>query len=130
VQRVLGLLQWHRRLGVHDAASGRHPLRAPGGHDAGVAGGVAMLLAPREQVGHGLDARVRMRANPILAGRDAERSEMVQEYPRSHGMAPAIGQGAAHGERADGSFLRLHDAFDVSHIRSFDPGPRRSSRPG
>src|SRR6185436_20936636 len=97
-----------------DAATGRHPLRAARGDDPGMARGVAMLLAAREDVGHRLDARMRMRADPVALRLHAKGAEVIEEDPRTHRVALTEGQRAAHGERADRRDLRLRDVLDAA----------------
>src|SRR5436190_1043815 len=97
-------------LRVDDAPPGRNPLRAARADDAVVTRGIAMLVAALEQVGHGFDPRVRMRAHAVHPGLRRERAEMVEEDPRAYRVAIARGKRAAHAEGAHGRELRIDNA--------------------
>jgi hypothetical protein len=101
-----------RPLGMDDPAARRHPLRPARTHDAGVPGAIAVLVAARQEIGDSFDAGVGMRADAVLARLHPHRAEVVEEDPRPDGMALAIRQRAAHGERAHRGHLRVDHAFD------------------
>ena len=116
VQRVLLLGLRHRMLRMDDAAARGHPLRPTRGDDARVPRRVAVLLATGEDIGHGLDAGVRMRAHAVTLRFHAEGSEVIEKNPWADGVALSEGKRASNGERADGRDLGLRDVFDAAHV--------------
>jgi hypothetical protein len=53
---------------MNNATAGGHPLRPARADHAVVARGIAMLVATFEEVGDGLDARMRVRSHPVAPG--------------------------------------------------------------
>jgi hypothetical protein len=99
-----------RLLGVRQPAPGGHEVELPWADDLLAAQAVAVQHLPVEQVGHGVQAGVRVRADVDAAVRfDGGRSEVVDEAPRADRAALAAGQHAADGERADGRLARVED---------------------
>ena len=72
-----------RALDVLDAGAGRHPLRRAVGDEAAAAGGVLVLEGAIDDVGHGLEAAVRVPGRALrLAGRVFDGADVVEEQER------------------------------------------------
>src|SRR4029434_8734295 len=88
-----------RALGMHDAASGRHPVDVARRDRLHEAEAVAMHDAALEEIGDGGEADMRMRAHvDAAAGRELDRAELVEEDERPDHTALRRRQHALHGE--------------------------------
>ena len=72
-----------RLLDVLDAGAGGHPLRGAVGDQAAAAGGVLVLEGAIDDVGHGLEAAVRVPGRALrLAGRVLDGADVVEQQER------------------------------------------------
>jgi hypothetical protein len=90
-----------RALGMHNAASRRHPVDGAGLNALHRANAVAVQDGAVKQVGDRGQADVRMRPHVMAAAwLLRHRAEMVEEDERPHALAPGRGQQPAHHKAA------------------------------
>jgi len=102
-------------FGMHDAASGGHPLHRARLEQADIALVVAVAHAAREHVGHGFEAAMRMVGKAREIGLRIVRAEFVEHQKRVEIGQPVRSDYAREfdaGPVAGG--LAAHDFFDVS----------------
>ena len=91
---------------MHDAAPGRHPVDRAGVDALDDAGRIAVHHRALEQVGHGREADVRVRADVVVVARlRGDRTEVVEEQERADRLALRRRQRAPHEEAAAEVFL-------------------------
>src|SRR5258708_38186999 len=112
-----------RALGMHDSASGGHPVDLAGPDRLDVPKAVAVLDLALEQVGDGGEADVRMWPHiDAGAGLEGDRSHLIEED-----------EGADHAALAGGQHAADLEAAEIAHARNdhdVEPCalPRRSPR--
>jgi hypothetical protein len=106
---------------VDDAAPRGHPVDVAGDDRLVRAQAVAVDDLAREQIRHGRQVDVRVRADVhALSGREARRSEVVEEHERPDGPMARGGQEASDHEPAEIAVSRCEDRFDLGLDRLGD----------
>ena len=118
--RTHGALLGRCAFRMHDAGPRRHQVELPRLDGNGAAEAVAVHDLAVEQIGHGGEPDVRMRAH-VDAGADEElrRTHLIEKDKRPDHLPPRRRQGAAHGEAAEVASARhdhLLDGLAGAHI--------------
>jgi hypothetical protein len=108
-------------FGMHHAAAGRHPVHVAGADGQVDAETVLVLHGAVEQIGHGCQGDVGVRAHiDALARREVGRAHLVEKDEGPHHAAARIGQDTADFKPAQVARAALNGSFDLA-VHRFAP---------